>query len=226
MYTNAQSLQGKISELEALLNDIRPDIVLICETWCNTGTAESFLNIDGYTFQSDLRMDRTDTANGIGGGLAVYTVNELNVVTCDRAINFNQYCKFRLDSDVDSMYFYLLYRPPSGGNLSKEQISEIFRSAEQNSLIIGDFNLPDIDWVSGTATSRSSSEVLEAAAAAGLTQAVDFATHIRGNTLDLVLTNMPDRLENVQEAGRLGKSDHVIIMCDVRTRRSGGEKLR
>jgi hypothetical protein len=68
--------------------------------------------------------------------------------------------------------------------------------------------------------------VLEAAAAAGLTQTVDFATHIRGNTLDLVLTNMPDRLENVQEAGRLGKSDHVIITCDVRTKRSGGEKIK
>jgi hypothetical protein len=35
--------------------------------------------------------------------------------------------------------------------------------------------------------------------------------------LDLVLTNMPDRLANVRDEGRLGKSDHVIIMCDVLT---------
>jgi hypothetical protein len=225
MYTNARSLQGKVNELEVILNDIRPDIALISETWCNESTAEAILNIDGYTFQSDLRMDRTDTANGIGGGLAVYRVNDLNIVACDQALDFNQYCKFRLDNDNDSVFFYLMYRPPAGGNLSKEQISEVFRNVERNSICIGDFNLPDIDWVSGTAVSRSSNEVLEAATAAGLTQLVDFPTHIRGNILDLILTNMPERLANVQDGGRLGNSDHAIITCDVLAKKSCGEKI-
>jgi hypothetical protein len=103
-------------------------------------------------------------------------------------------------------------------------MSEIFRNIERNSILIGDFNLPDIDWISGTAVSRSSNEVLEAATASGLVQLVDFPTHIRGNTLDLVLTNMPDRLLNVRDEGRLGKSDHVIIMCDVLTR-TGSQKV-
>jgi hypothetical protein len=226
MYTNAQSLQGKVSELELILKDLRPDIVLLSETWCNTGTAETLLNIDGYTFQTDLRMDRSDTTNGIGGGLAVYTVNGLNIVACDRAVDFNQYCKFKLQCDNDSVYFYLMYRPPAGGISSKEQICEILRRLEKNSICIGDFNLPDIDWFSGTADSRGSNEVLEAAVTAGLTQMVEFPTHTRGNTLDLILTNMPERLDNVRDEGRLGKSDHVILSCEVTAKKDSREKIK
>jgi hypothetical protein len=115
LYTNAQSLQGKLNELNAVLIDLKPDIVLLCETWCNAGTDAAFLNIDGYTFQSDLRLDRNDTANGIGGGLAVYTVNGLDILACDRVVDFNQYCKFKLELKNESLYFYLVYRLPSGG---------------------------------------------------------------------------------------------------------------
>jgi hypothetical protein len=226
MYTNTQSLQGKLNELEAVLTDLKPDIVLLSETWCNTGTVDAFLNIDGYTFQTDLRLDRHDTANGIGGGLAVYTVNNLDIVACDRAIDFNQYCKFKLELKCETLYFYLVYRPPTGGNTSKDGISEIFRNAEKNSVIIGDFNLPDIDWINGTAGSRSSGTVLEEAVSAGLVQMVDFPTHTRGNILDLVLTNMPDRVDNVKQEGRLGKSDHVIITCDVAAGPRGGANIK
>jgi hypothetical protein len=40
---------------------------------------------------------------------------------------------------------------------------------------------------------------------------VEFVTHLRGGCLDLVLTNMPERVREVSEAGRLGKSDHEMI---------------
>jgi Reverse transcriptase (RNA-dependent DNA polymerase)/Endonuclease-reverse transcriptase len=226
MFTNAQSLPGKINELEAVLIDLRPDIVLLSETWCNTNITNEFLNVSGYTFQTDLRMDRTDTANGIGGGLAIYTVNGLNILACDQVSDFNQYCKFKIERAGEVVYFYLMYRPPSGGQISKEQISELFRLAEKKSVFIGDFNLPDIDWVSGTATSKSSSEVLAAANAAGLVQMVNFPTHTRGNTLDLILTNIPERVENVADAGRLGRSDHVIVTCEVNMLRHVGETVK
>jgi hypothetical protein len=65
-WTLVQSLAGKLSELEAVINDLKPDLILLSETWCNTSITNAFLNIAGYTFQTDLRMDRQDTANGIG----------------------------------------------------------------------------------------------------------------------------------------------------------------
>jgi hypothetical protein len=83
-------------------------------------------------------------------------------------------------------------------------------------VFIGDFNLPDIDWSADSAASNSSREVMEAAAEAGLSQLVDFPTHKRGNVLDLILTNIPGRMENIREEASIGRSDHVTILSELR----------
>jgi hypothetical protein len=44
---------------------------------------------------------------------------------------------------------------------------------------------------------------------------VDFSTQVKGNCLDLVLTNIPERIVDIEEAGRLGKSDHEMILLTV-----------
>ena len=92
MYTNSQSLPGKVQELEALASDLKPDVILLCETWCNTNTSNATLNIKGYELQQNLRRDRNDTTNGIGGGLLVYTRDGLVILPCDDENSFNQYC--------------------------------------------------------------------------------------------------------------------------------------
>ena len=52
---------------------MNPDIILLTETWCNDQITDMFLRIPGYELQTDLRRDREDTRNGIGGDLLVYT---------------------------------------------------------------------------------------------------------------------------------------------------------
>ncbi len=44
-----------------------------------------------------------------------------------------------------------------------------------------------------------------------LEQFVDFPTQVRGSTLDLILTNIPDIVVEVKEVGRKGENDHVMI---------------
>jgi hypothetical protein len=56
---------------------------------------------------------------------------------------------------------------------------------------------------------------MDATEEALLEQLVDFPTHIRGNCLDLVLTNMPERILELSDAGRLGSSDHVMLCLTV-----------
>jgi hypothetical protein len=56
-----------------------------------------------------------------------------------------------------------------------------------------------------------------------MAQMVDFPTHTKGNILDLVITNMPERILEVREEGRLGKSDHSILVVEVSVGR-GEEK--
>ena len=76
--------------------DLKPDIILLCETWCNNNTNPANLNMDNFELVTDLRKDRSDTANGIGGGLLVYVRNGLTVLPCDNKSDFRQYCKFKI----------------------------------------------------------------------------------------------------------------------------------
>ena len=46
-------------------------------------------------------------------------------------------------------------------------------------------------------------------------QLVNFPTRTKGNTLDLTLTNALEKVSDICEAGRLGKSDHVIIQSEL-----------
>jgi hypothetical protein len=184
----------------------KPDIVLVTESWCNEGTTNAFLSIDGYELQTDLRMDRADTAMGRGGGLLVYTRTGLQILCNNDKVNFLQSCSFK----VYDFTVYLVYRSPNAPPEAMKNLTELIWSADKNSIIVGDFNLPDIDWKTGVASPRTEA-FMDAVDDKHMTQMVDFVTHLRGGCLDLVLTDMPERVREVSEAGRLGKSDHEMI---------------
>ena len=46
-------------------------------------------------------------------------------------------------------------------------------------------------------------------------QLIDFRTHVRGNTLDLVFSNKSEDILNIESLGNLGTSDHSILCVDV-----------
>jgi hypothetical protein len=217
MYTNAQSVVGKVNELACTVGDVDPDLILVTETWCNSEITDAYLTIPGYEVQSDLRVDRENTGGGRGGGLLVYVKIGLQVLKLDHEATFCQICKF----SVSDMIFYLLYRPPSAGPDSISEIAAVVSGAGKNSVIIGDFNVPDIDWMGGVARGRAS-ELLEAVEEKMMEQLVDFPTHTKGNILDLLITNVPERIVEVVESGRLGRSDHVVIVT--RVEMGGGDE--
>ncbi len=82
-------------------------------------------------------------------------------------------------------------------------------------MIVGDFNLPTIDWEKGAATGVRAAQFLEACKDAGMEQLINFPTQLRGNILDLVPTNIPDRVQEVKGIGCLGKSDHTMVLFKV-----------
>ena len=57
-------------------------------------------------------------------------------------VNFHQYSKFSLND----ITVYLIYRPPSGGANSIDNLTALISAAERRSIFIGDFNLPEINW--------------------------------------------------------------------------------
>jgi hypothetical protein len=85
---------NKINELACVASDAKPDIILVTESWCHERISDAYLAIPGFQLQPELRVDRMDTANGIGGGLLVYSRDGLDILPCDKVLNFNQYAKF------------------------------------------------------------------------------------------------------------------------------------
>jgi hypothetical protein len=207
---NAQSVVGKVNELNALAADLEPDLILVTETWCNKDITDAYLTINGYEIQQDLRRDREDTRDGRGGGLLVHVKQGLKVLACDNIIAFHQHCKF----EINNMTLHLVYRPPNSSHENLAQLENLIKSAGKNTLLIGDFNLPSADWEAGTALAGERG-VLEVAEEMMMEQMVKFSTHLKGNILDLALTNMQERIVEVREEGRLGKSDHSNIVIEV-----------
>jgi len=131
---------------------------------------------------------------------------------CDTDSDFNQYVKFAVETDKEVHHIYLVYRPPNNNNENLLKLTELLGRAEKNSHFFGDFNLPGINWEEGRARGREE-EFLNVVEENAFHQMVPFATHIKGNCLDLILSNSPESVTAVEEKGRVGKSDHSVILA-------------
>ena len=85
----------------------------------------------------------------------------------------------------------VLYVPPNANDLYHQHISDVLHSLPPNKdlMIIGDFNLPDIDWDLLNGESKQSTNFCELIVHLNLCQLIISSTHNAGNILDLILTN-------------------------------------
>ena len=218
IYLNARSIVNKINDLCILINDHDPDLILITETWCNDEISNALLNVPGYNIEPDLRKDRNDTMNGIGGGILVYVRNDLVIKPVSVNNDFNMFVQFEVinstNKDDSGLFITLVYRPPSARIQNTLELCKLVNNAADNSIFIGDFNFPAINW-STYESDRNAESFLQCVNENNFEQLIDFPTHVRGNTLDLVLANRPEKIINVESLGNLSTSDHSIICVDV-----------
>lgn len=216
IYLNARSLVSKLNDLELLVSEQSPDLVLICETWLNSEISNGMLDIPGYFIEPELRKDRLDTTNGIGGGLLVYVRAGLIIKPIENDSVYNQFCQFLLSSDNHStpLNVTLIYRSPNSNEYNTNKLCELLNHEKHNSLIIGDFNFPGIRWQENTSDKKGET-FFDTVINSELNQLIDFPTHIKGNILDLVLTDVPDKILSIESLGNLGNSDHSILSIEL-----------
>ena len=90
-----------------------------------------------------------------------------------------------------------------------QYISNIRSISEVNTFVLGDFNAPDVNR--NTQHASFLCNTLH-----NFSQLIDFPTHVRGNTLDLIFTNVPQRVTHVCICDSpILKSDHYIISVDI-----------
>ena len=84
---------------------------MLTETWCNNTVENSLLNLTGYDLHSDLRQDRADTRQGVGGGLLVYVKTGITILAHDNTVTdsrFNQYSSFEVLGFETKWTIYLI----------------------------------------------------------------------------------------------------------------------
>ncbi len=194
----------------AELNTVNPDIVLLCETWLAPNSSNGFLNIQGYSIE--MRLDRTDTSRGRGGGLIIYIKNGLTIAPLDISNSVKQCLLFK----CQEINFALIYRSPNAHRAETANIVNLLSCLPSNTIVIGDLNYPSIDWVGKTAHNLGKT-FLDGCIENNFDQHVLFPTHNRGNILDLVLANN-DSIVHVDNGGFLSSCDHVNIIIQIVTR--------
>ena len=95
----------------------------------------------------------------------------------------------------------VVYIAPSSSECSQSSVlgylRSLFSSSDHNDVIVvGDFNCPDINWKLLSASSKFSSQLCELIFDLQLSQIIDNPTHVKGNTLDLLITNMANRISD------------------------------
>ena len=114
-----------------------------------------------------------------------------------------------------------LYIPPMCCDEYQREVSRSINSlpATCDTIILGDFNCPDINWSTLNASTPFSSSLCNQLYSLNYVQLVTEPTHIHGNTLDLILTNSPHRLQNIDvstsSTDSLFVSDHHVVTFDV-----------
>ena len=103
-------------------------------------------------------------------------------------------------------------------NATDDYQSSLFSYLEQlvakgHFVILGDFNNPDINWHTLTANSASSSTLCDIILSHNLYHLVQSPTHSKGDILDLVITNSPNLVNNLQLFNNL--SDHCQVYFSI-----------
>ena len=231
LYGNVRSVVNKIDELKCMVTDLKPDIICIAESWTNKSHSDAYLKIQGFNIVC--RHERKDTTAGIGGGLLIYVKDGIGAAESFLPIfsDFNQCCSVKLPTAKNKFIeLVLVYRPHRLYNsntdleTNNQHLCDIIANVPKPSILIGDFNCSDISWelCHSEATSRP---LLESVLDNFFNQHVDFPTHISGTTPDIVLSSDSNLINGVEDVGKLGSSDHSMLMVDIVGKLPSNESL-
>ena len=116
---------------------------------------------------------------------------------------------------------YCLYNPPGSSDLYNQEIINFIHTlpVENDIILVGDFNVPDVNWLSFSANSPFAISLCNALFSRNLIQMISEPTHNHGNLLDLFITNVPHRVcnLNVDPVTCSSHSDHHLISVNLIT---------
>ena len=201
----------------------KPDILCVCETFCTDKHTDTFLTIAGYEIVS--RRDGKDTANGIARGLLIYCkkgiiATELSIDGSNSVTECTGISLPWAHEGNSKVNIVLIYRPPREPDSPQDQgntkrLCQVLKTLEGSVITVGDYNLPGIDWERGWSASTGEQMVIDTFNDMFWTQHVRGATHVGGNTLDLLTSSNLDMIVDLNNHGYLGTSDHIMLEASI-----------
>ncbi len=226
----------KIFELQYYISDQNPDILMLNETWLKKSVSDSeVIPMNDYKV---FRLDRSyqthppDPSNPNkfrrnGGGVLIAVRRDLDVVStklefkCAAEI-LGITLKF---GDGKKIILCSFYRVGTLGARNHTEFLEFIRKARSRRgvtgiVLAGDFNMPHINWEDFSSTEAVDQLFLDSFSNLGLEQLVNDPTHTKGNILDLLLTDRPQLVSdlNVSDSNLPCKSDHFAVSFIIKSK--------
>ena len=223
------------------------DIICITETHLNKNILDSELSINGYRFFRkdrnfdihDMGKDNSKDEISGGGGSIIYFKDNLDVTLVQSFYNkAPDSLAIKIDSSIGKFCIACVYRSPNLNDLLNNVLLSCIKDIcnESNTFetaLIGDLNLPDISWETGSLKTGNSStnnksllqqlEFMDVfnqlGLSWGLVNEITRCRMVQGvlqkSLLDQVLYTNDALVSSVKLLPNLGKSDHVSMKIEL-----------
>ena len=221
--------QTKIMEIHACIYEQEPDIIILNETWLKPSIEDN--EIIPSNLYKIFRCDRSATSHPIdpddpkryrrnGGGVLIAI--KLSLILSSNIISIKHKAEFLaielILEDKFKVIIATCYRVGTLGMENYRNIADIIslllrKKRVKKFFLIGDFNLNKANWLLNTSTNGVKQAFLDEFVQAGLLQLINEPTHIKGNILDILLTNSEQFISDIIVSNIKGlcKSDHYSI---------------
>ena len=214
---NFQSIKNKTADL-FLINNEEPDIIAGSETWLNPDIYNTEIFNNTYEV---FRKDRSDSHGGVLLAIKSNLIVEEIKTEPNNKIE-SVYCKISVPNSTP-LIIGSIYRPPNSKieymtDLSNQLTS--IKTKYKNAVIwiMGDFNLPDINWNSCTIEKHQNLKEINELFINTIQnldlEQINKKPTRNHNILDLFLTNRPGLIIDYEIIPRL--SDHDIVRVNNR----------
>ena len=226
LYTNCDQLINKYDELLTIVDNVKPDLVLLTEV---IPKAQILLiglpniSIPGFLLFTNFDPDLPHLGKSGYRGLAIYVADYLHPTQVTYHSNFKEHLWTSISLDnTENLLIGNIYRSPSSDKFtSTNELCDLINCVNNTKpsylLIVGDFNYPNIDWHRGCLTKVDHSEQLffdtiqDCVLFQLVTQPTRFRQGVEPRILDLILTNAEAMIHNIKFTAGLGNIDHVCI---------------
>ena len=179
--TRSRSLLNKIKQFHSFVYSSPHQIFAVTESWCTPDVYNNELFPPHISVYS---KDRSTTGGGvligIHSSIPSRQLQSLELVCVEVSFSISFIC-----------LVYVCMYPLSNYDYMSSLATFLTSLAPQPVILLGDFNLPDINWNSLSGSTPTSTLFCDLVFDMNLDKLVTFHTHCKGNILDLCLTNQP-----------------------------------